>query len=96
MRFKLQDIQEEYNLELDRIIKEIKTKKPKSILLQFPEGLKPYATSIVDYLEEKTQIQDIRIFLGSCFGACDIPKTDCDLIIQFGHAPWNKKEFNEL
>ena len=83
----LSDIQEIYDLELDRIIKEVKTKKPKSVLIQLPDGLKQYATAIVDHLQEKTDAQ-FKIHLGSCFGACDVPKTSCDLIIQFGHAPW--------
>ena len=83
----LTHLQETYNLELNRIIKEIKSKKPKSVLLQFPDGLKQYATAIVDYLQEKTNTQ-FKIHLGSCFGACDVPQTNSDLIIQFGHAPW--------
>ncbi len=78
---------EKYNLELEKIIKKIKSEKLKKILLQFPDGLKPLATAITDYLTEKTNA-DFRIWFGSCFGACDIPpvKENFDLIIQFGHA----------
>ena len=83
----LPQLQQTYNLELDKIIKEIKTKKPKSVLIQLPDGMKTYATAIVDHLQEKTEAQ-FKIHLGSCFGACDIPQTSCDLIVQFGHAPW--------
>ncbi len=83
----LKQIQEQYDLELDRIIKEIQKQDPKKVLLQFPDGLKPYATLIADYLEEKTKTP-ITIWLGTCFGACDIPQTDADILIQFGHAPW--------
>jgi len=60
-------------------------------LLQFPDGLKPYATAVVDYLEEKTSAEFL-IWFGSCFGACDTPigleniKPKIDLIIQFGHS----------
>jgi 2-(3-amino-3-carboxypropyl)histidine synthase len=72
----------------------IKKIKPKSILLQFPEGLKPYSTSIVREIKEiakKTLNREveIRIWLGSCFGACDLPNSKPDLLVQFGHAPWN-------
>jgi 2-(3-amino-3-carboxypropyl)histidine synthase len=87
MQYKLKDLQEKYELELERIISEIKKENPKSVLLQFPDGLKPYATEITDYIQSKTSA-DVRIWLGSCFGACDIPKTDADLVIQFGHAEW--------
>ena len=89
------EISEMYDLEMDRIVSEIKKEKPKKVLLQFPEGLKQYATEIVDVLEKRVKTEFV-IWMGSCFGACDIPKTDSDLIIQFGHAPWGKKEFNEL
>lgn len=90
-----EEIQEKYNFEIDRIIKEINSKKYKSVLLQFPDGLKQYAIDIINILEKNTN-SEFRIWLGSCFGACDIPNTDCELVVQFGHAPWGKKLFNEI
>lgn len=83
-------LQEKYDLELDKAVKEIKKIKKKSpkIIIQLPDGLKPAATDIVDYLQSKTKAADIRIWLGTCYGACDLPKTDADLVIQFGHAEW--------
>jgi len=84
----IEEIQEIYDLELDKILDEIKAKKPKSVLLQFPDGMKPYAIVIVEYLEKQSPKTQFKIWLGSCFGACDIPQTKSDLIIQFGHAPW--------
>ncbi len=89
------EILDKYDFEIDRIIREINNKKCKNVLLQFPDGLKQYALDIVDLLSEKTNCE-FRIWLGSCFGACDIPNTNCDLIIQFGHAPWGVKKFNEI
>lgn len=89
------ELQEKYNFEIDSIVKKINSEKYKTVLLQFPDGFKQYATQIADLISAKTKC-DIRIWLGSCFGACDIPKTDDDLIIQFGHAPWGTKKFNEL
>ena len=51
--------------------------------------MKPYACSIADYLSEKTSAE-IRIWLGDCFGACDVPEcgSEIDLVVQFGHAAW--------
>ncbi len=84
----LKDLEEEYNLDLDGAVKLIKKENAKLVLIQFPDGLKQYATAIVDYLKEKTGV-DFLIFLGSCFGACDYPvgmeKLGVDLMIQFGH-----------
>ena len=86
----IKEIKQNYDLELNKIIFEIKNKKAKLVLLQFPDGLKLYATTITDYLEEKTNAKFL-IWLGSCFGACDIPiglesiKPKIDLLVQFGH-----------
>ncbi len=95
----INEIEKIYDLELDKIVEEIKNKKAKLILLQFPDGLKPYATVIVDFLESKLAPKGVPpksevggkflIWLGSCFGACDIPisleNMKIDLIVQFGH-----------
>ncbi|MFA4960368.1 MAG: diphthamide synthesis protein [Candidatus Pacearchaeota archaeon] len=87
MQYDLKLLEEKYELELDRVISEIKKQNAKTVLLQFPDGLKPWATEITKYLEKKTSAE-IRIWLGSCFGACDLPNSDADLLIQFGHAEW--------
>ena len=85
----LTQLQQKYNLELGKAVEQIKKQKAKTILLQFPDGLKPYATQIADYLEKQTSAQ-ISIWLGSCFGACDIPNVkDVDLLIQFGHSEFH-------
>lgn len=86
----IKQLQEKYDLELDKAISQIKKSKAKFVLLQFPDGLKPYATIIVDYLEKKTNAEFL-IWLGTCFGACDTPvlpkhiEKKIDLTIQFGH-----------
>ncbi|MBS3162764.1 diphthamide synthesis protein [Candidatus Woesearchaeota archaeon] len=73
-----------FDLELEKAVKEIKKNKAKLVLIQLPDGLKPQATSITDYLEKKTKAK-ILIWSDSCYGACDIPNIRVDLIIQFGH-----------
>lgn len=91
MEIDLNKIKKEYSLEgeLDLIVKKIKEEKPLSILLQFPDGLKIYATKISEEIKKRINKDiEIKIWLGSCFGACDIPNSDSDLLIQFGHAPW--------
>jgi len=86
----INEIQEKYNLELNKVISQINKSKAKFVLLQFPDGLKPYATTITDYLKEKTKAEFL-IWFGTCYGACDTPVLPKDiekkinLIIQFGH-----------
>lgn len=89
-KFSINEINKKYELNLEKIISKIKTEKAKLVLLQFPDGLKQYATAIVDFLEQKTDAMFL-IWLDTCFGACDTPilsdglKKKIDLIIQFGH-----------
>ena len=87
MNYTIANLEKDYELELERIVSEIKKQKAKKVLLQLPDGLKPWGLGISDYLEEKTDAK-ISIWLGACFGACDLPNSKADLIIQFGHAPW--------
>ncbi len=44
----------DYNLELEKVIKEIKKQKARRVLIQLPEGLKPSAPKLVDEIEAKT------------------------------------------
>lgn len=91
MKYKINELNEKYELELKRILFNIKKSKAKLVLLQFPEGLKLYATSIVDYLRYNTKRVEFLIWLESCYGACDVPvlgekiEKNIDLIVQFGH-----------
>lgn len=86
----LEDLKERYEFDLEKMIRQIKNQKVKKVLIQFPDGLKPYATLICAAIEERIPNLEVMIFLGSCFGACDMPNTDAPLLIQFGHAPWNE------
>ncbi|MCK5321455.1 hypothetical protein KAJ38_02660 [Candidatus Pacearchaeota archaeon] len=87
MNYTIVNLEKKYELELDRIVSEIKKRKAKTVLLQLPDGLKPGGPTISDYLEEKTGVK-VSIWLGACFGACDLPNSGVDLVVQFGHAPW--------
>jgi len=77
----------EYELELERVKKEIKKIRAKKVLIQLADGLKPQATKIAKDLEKTGA--EIHIWLGSCFGACDVPNVKgYDLVVQFGHSEW--------
>jgi len=76
-----------YDLELNRVIKEIKKNEAKTVCIQLADGLKPKAKEIQEKIEKETNAV-ILIWADSCFGACDIPKIDADLLIQFGHSEW--------
>jgi diphthamide biosynthesis enzyme Dph1/Dph2-like protein len=78
----------ELDLELEKAVNKIKEKNAKLVCLQLPDGLKPRAEEIKKQLEKSTSAE-IFIWLGTCYGACDVPKLpNFDLLIQFGHSRW--------
>lgn len=98
----INELKEKYDIKVNEIVKKIKEEKVKNVLLQFPEGLKPYSIVLVDEIRSKTKNVNVMIWFDSCFGACDIPieteRLGIDLIIQFGHTSWgyNNKEILEI
>ncbi len=80
-----------YNLELNKVIKEIKKQKARLVCIQLPDGLKPKANEIQEKIEKNTNAKVI-IWLGSCFGSCDVPDLSkkVDLLVQFGHSEFVK------
>ena len=87
MDYVIENLEKDYELELGRVVGEIGKVGAKSVLLQLPDGLKPWGPAICDYLERECDV-GVSIWLGSCFGACDLPSSDADLVVQFGHAEW--------
>ena len=81
----------EYDLEFDRAVSEIKKVGAKRVWIQLPEGLRPVANTIVDKIQKDTGAI-VFTWLGSCYGACDVPfeveRLGVDMLIQWGHSVW--------
>ena len=80
-----------YDLELDKVVEKIKKEKARRVCIQLADGLKPRATEITDYIKKRVNAE-IFIWMDSCFGACDVPELDVDLLIQFGHNEFGFKK----
>jgi len=84
-----------FNLELEKLIEEIKNRNSKQVLVQLPDGLKNKANIVVDEIESKTNAKAF-LWLTDCFGACDLPLgldiLNIDLMVQFGHNRYWKTE----
>ncbi len=82
---------ENYDLELNRAIEEIKKSNAKLVCIQLPDGLKPKANEIQQYIKKNTDAS-VVIWLGSCWGGCDVPivvkKLGVDLLIQWSHSEY--------
>jgi len=84
-----------YNLELKKVVDKINSGNSKLVCIQLPDGLKPKAEEIVDKVSSETGAR-ILIWLGSNFGACDMPlgleKLGVDLLVSWGHNVFHKEE----
>ena len=82
---------ENYDLELNRAVEEIKKSDAKLVCIQLPDGLKPKAREIQQHIERNTDAS-VVICLGSCWGGCDVPisvqKLGVDILIQWGHSEY--------
>jgi len=82
---------ENYDLELNRVEEEIKDRNANLVCIQLPDGLKPNAKEIQQHIEQNTDAS-VVIWLGSCWGGCDVPlvveKLGVDLLIQWGHSEY--------
>ncbi len=81
--------------DISEAIKEIKSKDHKKILIQVPEGLKTEVSRISAKIEKECCV-DVFIAAEPCYGACDLPLKEaevlgCDIIIHFGHYDFGVK-----
>ncbi len=83
-------IMSNYQLDIEEILVKIKEINAHTVGLQFPEGLKIYATSVARQIEEETGV-NVIISGDPCYGACDVSDADMnslvDLLVHFGHTP---------
>ncbi|MDO8537866.1 MAG: diphthamide biosynthesis enzyme Dph2 [archaeon] len=78
------------DLNITGLVEEIQKIQPKTIVMQFPEGIKVYTTEIVQEIEQKTGAKVIAL-MDPCFGACDlaedeVKKFNADLLVHLGHS----------
>lgn len=83
-----------YAQELEKALKKIEEEQAKTVCIQLPDGMKPEAKEIAEAIKKKTDAQ-VLIWLGSNFGACDIPlgldRLGVDLLISWGHNKFRKE-----
>lgn len=81
-----------YELDIVRIKEEIKKRKPRSILLQIPEGLKHFFPSVVERVKQIAGEEcEVNIDASPTYGSCLMDLTimkKYDLVIHFGHTAY--------
>lgn len=82
-----------YLIDYERIKKELAKSKAKRVLVQLPDGLKKDYEAIEKGLEGD---YELYFWLGTCFGACDIPffakDYGFDFLVHLGHKEFIKEE----
>ena len=84
------------NFEIEKVVRELKKRKPKKVLVQLPEGIKQKAIEISETIEN---LGIEVIFSGeTSWGACSIAVQEAealqvDLIVHFGHAKFIDTDF---
>ncbi len=84
------------------IIKVIRENNYKRVLIQLPEGLKPFAKDIQDAIYNQIDDVELIFWLNSNYGACDTIDIDLkrfriDAIIHVGHARYiNTAQNNDV
>ncbi len=79
------------NFEKEKLVRELKKRKPKKVLVQLAEGIKQNAVELSKIMKEALPDLEI-IFSGeTCWGACSVSVQEAeyfgvDLIVHFGHA----------
>jgi len=78
-----------FDLEQKKLQEEIRKKKAKRVLVQLPEGLKPYGSYLASIVE-KAGAHAI-LSADPCYGACDLAVSEAenlhaDLIVHYGHS----------
>ncbi|MDY7082264.1 MAG: diphthamide synthesis protein, partial [Halobacteria archaeon] len=61
-----------FDFEIDRILDEIEERGCEKVALQFPQGLKRRATSVVEELRQHAPDTQFYISGEPCYGACDL------------------------
>jgi len=84
------------DFEKEKLIRELKKRKPKRVLVQLAEGIKKYAPEISNWIGA---LGIEVIFSGeTCWGGCSIAVQEAealgaDLIVHFGHAQFIESKF---
>jgi len=81
-----------YELELERVATEVYSRGARRVLLQVPDGMRPLAFQIAEYLGKAAGVE-VVLSGDSCYGACDLAtrqasETGTDLLVHYGHAPF--------
>lgn len=87
------------NFEKEKLVEELKKRKPKKVLVQLPEGIKQNAFEIEEVIRDSgidVVFSGETAWGGCCIDAQEAKKAGADLIVHFGHAKFINVDFPVL
>ena len=84
------------NFEEEKLVEELKERKPKRVLVQLPEGIKIKAFEISEIFKKlgiEVVFSGETAWGGCCIAVEEAKKINADLIVHFGHAEFIKSDF---
>jgi 2-(3-amino-3-carboxypropyl)histidine synthase len=90
-----------FNFEKERLVSELRKRKPKKVLIQLAEGIKQNASEIVREIENLGLGTEVIVSGETCWGGCSVAVQEAqalgaDLIVHFGHAKFMEVDFPVL
>jgi 2-(3-amino-3-carboxypropyl)histidine synthase len=87
-----------FDLEEQRLMREVKRRGSKLVLIQLPEGLKPQGPRLAEVIEKAGAVAIISA--DPCYGACDLAveeakSLNADLLVHFGHSQMHRASKRE-
>ncbi|MDT8358457.1 MAG: diphthamide synthesis protein, partial [Methanomicrobiaceae archaeon] len=82
-----------WSIPLDRLVQRLRERGARTVVLQFPEGLKRKAFSTAIALKEAGF--EVTISGDPCYGACDLAAgilEEGSVLVHFGHAPIEERD----
>ncbi|RLI05453.1 diphthamide biosynthesis enzyme Dph2 [Candidatus Bathyarchaeota archaeon] len=84
-----------YQFETEKIVDLILKNNFKKVLIQLPDGLKPYASNLAKEISEKTGVI-VYVSGDPCYGTCDLALQEAEslgvnLIVHYGHSEFPVK-----
>jgi len=84
-----------FELEEEKLLRNLTKIRPKLILIQLPEGLKKEGFALAQLIENRTNI-DVVVSADPCYGGCDVATDEAsllgaELVVHYGHTPFLSK-----
>lgn len=87
----MSELGEYYTYDLDKIVREVRSRKARKVLIQLPDGFKHYSTKLLEELTNTLRDVEFVVDANPTYGPCILNTnliSQYDLTVHFGHEPY--------